>query len=97
MRFVVVELCWFERQRHPQLHGKTIVHSLRKHTDDLVRLTIHADVFTDDVGVRRKVPGPHSVAEYYDAVSARLTFFRKKVAPEHHRQPFHLEEPGRAR
>src|SRR5690349_2138006 len=96
MRLVIGDVFGPERERYPQLHWQTIVHPRRKHTDDLVWITVHADLFADDGWVGSELLTPHSIAEYDDAISAGLTFFRKEIAAEHHRQSFHFEEPRRA-
>src|SRR5262245_21568815 len=81
-----------KRQRYPQLRIETIMHIRRQHTDNCVRLAIHANVFADEVAIRIEVIGPQAIAENHHVVSARLPFFGKEVTAQHEWQSFEGEE-----
>src|SRR5688572_12874352 len=73
---VRVAKCLFsrERQRNKHLRVEPIVRARRQYSDYRVRLTVHPDVFADEITIRVEVLAPKSMTENDYSVPALFAF-----------------------
>src|SRR5215469_11493288 len=91
---IVIDLVGFESERHHELRFQTIGLAGQIYPYYRIRLSIHPDLFADDVAIRAEVL-PEPVREDDNVVLANLTFFGQEITPEEKSGSHHAVCAGR--
>src|SRR5215469_10652692 len=78
---IVIDLLGLESERHHKLRFQTVGLAGQVYAHHRVRLSIHFDLFADDLSIRAELL-PKPVREDDDVVLAHTTFVGQKITPE---------------